>query len=347
MTLKRLGLKELQDKCKEVFYDYMSSDQEKFYDDKEFIDCSKDFPTPMHMLWKETQDSIEENKARLDMFREAIAENKGDEDVVKVLKEQMKPLEEEREYFLKSSMQYQKELYKKTGVIDYSRSFIRIPLDKRINSFYDDLILEVVFYDNIGVNNGEYDTYKRLETQEERKNFIIKNTEITHLGLVILSKSTSNQLATIALMGSLDFDNDRVKQSGITLLPQNFADFDQLTLAETMDLGNNDLRQLFQTKIDLDKEDLKLLSDLNIKGDNYKLFKLKGKAKREEGLLPNTLFIRYVCPSTQRVYYNSINTEYLKYSNYFKENDFDSYIKAWWNVTHLGTKIEEGTFTRC
>ena len=343
MTLKRLGLKELQDKCKEIFYDYMSSDKEKFYDDKEFIDCSQEFPTPMHMLWKETQDSIEENKARLDMFQEAIMENREDDDIVKVLKEQMKPLEEEREYFLKSSMQYQKELYKKTGVIDYSRSFIRIPLDKRINSFYDDLILEVVFYDNIGVNNGDYDTYKRLETQEERKNFIIENTEITHLGLVILSKSTSNQLATIALMGSLDFDNERVRQSGITLLSQEFADFDKLTLAKTMKLGNNDLRQLFQTKIDLDKEDLKLLSDIDIKGDNYKLYKLK----KEEDQRHNTLFIRYVCPSTQRVYYNSINTEYLKYSDYFKENDYTSYIKSWWNVTHLGTKIEEGTFTRC
>jgi hypothetical protein len=234
-------------------------------------------------------------------------------------------------------MSYQKELYKKTGVIDYSRNLVRIPLDKRINSFYDDLILEVLFYDDIGVNKGVYDTYKTLKTNESRKNFIIKNTEITHLGLVIMNKNRSSQMATIGLMGELDLDNERVKNSGMVLCDSRYADFSKLSLEQTMLIQNNDLRQLFQSKIDLDKEKMKKLADLDIRGDNYKLFKNK-----------NDLFIRYVCPSTQRVYYNPINVEYLSYSDYFKENDYESYLKAWWNVTHLGSKIEDDTpFIRC
>ena len=59
-------------------------------------------------------------------------------------------------------------------------------------------------------------------------------------------------------MGKLDFDNERVKQSGIVLLGEEYADFNTLTLKKTMEIQNNDLRQFFQTKIDLDKENMKV-----------------------------------------------------------------------------------------
>ena len=59
------------------------------------------------------------------------------------------------------------------------------------------------------------------------------------------------------------------------------------------------------------------------------------------------MFIRYVCPSTGRVYYNPINTEFLAYSEYFKEGDYNSYLEAWWNVCHVGANPREGMMARC
>lgn len=343
MTLKRLSVEELKERCIEIFYDYMPSTNSQFYDGENFIDCKAEYPTPMDMLWKETQDSIQENADRIRMFVECIEENKDDEDVVKTLKEQIKPLVEEREYFINSSMAYQKELYRKTKTTDYSRNFITIPLDKKINSFYDDLYLEVVFYDDIGVNKGKYDQYKVLKTEEERKQFIKDNTEITHLGLSIPSKNNHNTLAVAVFMGEPNFESERVSESGIKVLDKKFADFGTLTLTDTMQIQNNDLKQLFQSKIDLDKEDMKLLANLDIRGDNYKLYKSKVQSKNEEP----ELFIRYVCPSTQRVYYNKINTRNLELSDYFKQNDYKSYLKSWWSITHLGLKAEGETFIRC
>lgn len=342
MTLERLTLDELRETCKGIFYDFMSSTEEKFYDENGYVDFNEEYPTPMHMLWKETQNSIAENEARIKLFNDAIEENSADQAVVDVLKEQLQPLLEEKEHFTKSNMEYMKKLYKETGIVDYSRNLVRIPLDKRINSFYDDLILEVLFYDDIGVNNGQFETYKSLETQEERKEFIKANTEITHFGLVVNGRS-NNQVATIGLLGNLDFDNERVKQSGIVLLSEKYADFGTLNLKKTMEIQNNDLRQFFQTKIDLDKEDMKLLAKATIGTDEYKVF----QSKEKDGRGNKMLFIRYVCPSTQRVYYNSINKQFISFSEYYKENDYESYIYAWWNVCHVGADPKEGLAGRC
>ena len=343
MTLQRLTKKELDQRCEEIFYDFMSSASEKFFDETDSIDCTKEYPTPMHMLYKEIEDTLAENAARIKMFEEAIEENKDDEAVVQTLKEQLEPLLEEKEYFSNSCIEYQKELYKETGVIDYARNFVRIPLDKKINSFYDDLILEVGFYDDIAVPKGQYETYKTLETQESRKNFIKANTEITHLALVVFGRQ-KNHVATIAIRGELAFDDDRAKQSNIIMLSDKYCDFDSLTLADTMKITqNNDLRQLLQSKIDLDKENMKVLADMNIRGSNYKL--LENNINNEDE--NKEMFIRYVCPSTERVYYNPINTRFLAYSEYFNENDYDSFLEAWWNVCHVGANPREGKMARC
>ena len=58
-------------------------------------------------------------------------------------------------------MIFQKELYKKTGTTDFCRSFVRIPLDKKINSYYDDFSLDIVFYDDVCTPLGKYNEYKR------------------------------------------------------------------------------------------------------------------------------------------------------------------------------------------
>ena len=92
MALERLSLDELRERCTDIFYDFMSSTEEKFYDENSYVDFNKEYPTPMHMLWKETQNSIAENTARIKMFNEAIEENKADQAVVDVLNEQLQPL---------------------------------------------------------------------------------------------------------------------------------------------------------------------------------------------------------------------------------------------------------------
>ena len=352
MTLERLSLEELQKKSIEIFYDFMSSDKEKFFDEHQSVDCTKDYPTPMHMLYKEMEDTLAENAARIKLFEEAIEENKDDAAVVETLKENLQPILDEKEYFSNTNMAYQKELYAKTGLTDYSRNLVRIPLDKRINSFYDDLILEVAFYDDIAVPKGKYEEYKALSTTEQRREFIKNNTEITHLGIVVLNNQRNQDIATIQLMGKLNVDDDRVKQSNLILLDSRFADFNSLTLADTMEVSqNNDLRQLLQSKIDLDKENMDVLADLDIRGSNYKLLKSDVMKNKEEDSWSSRrakdMFIRYVCPSTERVYYNPINTEYLRVSEFFKEGDYDSYLLAWWNVCHVGADPTKGMMARC
>lgn len=348
MSLERYTKEELIPKCEDIFLDFMSS-TEDFYDEGNYLKCTDEYPTPMDMLYKELLNSIEENEARIKMFNEAIEENKNDSEVVKVMTEQLQPLLEEKEHFANSCMSYQKELYKKTKITDYSRNLVRIPLDKKINSYYDDLILEVLFYDDIAVAKGHYNEYKALKTQEERRAFIAKYTEITHMGLVIMNKQSSQQIGLVQVKGMLDFGNERVSSSGILLLKDTFCDFKNLTLKQTMSIQNNDIRQLFQSKIDLDKENMEVLADIDLIGDNYKLLRsatLDDDEDRNDGK-KGQLFIRYVCPSTQRVYYNPINKRYLANSEYFKEDKFDSYLEAWWSVCHLGADPHADKFARC
>ena len=46
--------------------------------------------------------------------------------------------------------------------------------------------------------------------------------------------------------------------------------------------------------------------------------------------------IRYVCPSTQRVYYNEIVESMLQSSKYYERNKPESFIYAWWHVNNGG-----------
>lgn len=343
MKIRRLPLDELENVCTEVFYNYMSDEKEQFFDEYEYLDYNEKYPTPMDMLYKEIEDTMAENTARIRMFEEAIAEDTSDATIVQSLRKQLEPILEEREHFVNSCMAYQKAEYERTGFTDYSRNFVRIPLDKKINSYYDNLYLDVAFYDDIACLKGKYNDYKKLKTKEERKAFIIENTEVTNLAFAVLDNSSSKQIASIIFKGEFATD-ERVKQSNIITLDSKFADFENLTLKDTLTVNqNNDLRQLLQTKIDLDKENMTLLADMIIRDSNYKLFKAD---EIDEDTNKSYLFIRYVCPSTGRVYYNPINLEYLAYSEFFDENNYDSYLEAWWNVCHVGANPRAGRMIR-
>lgn len=337
MAIKRLSHEELIEKGKEIFYDYMSSSP-TFFNLGRVENCPKNNPTPMHMLYQDHLETIKENEERQKMYEEALAEVKDDPECVEVLSKQLDLLKEEHDLLTNMSMKSQKENYAKNGGgIDYARSCVRIPLDKLINSYYDDFVLEVAFYDDIAVSKGKFKDYKKLTTTEERKQFIKDHTEITHLGLAFFAGEEHK--ATVELLGSIDFNSEEARDLSITLLDSRYSDFDTLTLKDTMEIANNDLSQLFQSKIDLDKENMTVLADKTVGYDNYKILKPKDSDE--------TYFIRYICPSTGRVYFNELNVNNLGLSEYFKASDYDSYIYSWWSINNLGANPFGKAMWRC
>lgn len=344
MQLTRYSTEELQKICSDIFYEFMSNTAKGYCDST----------TPADLLHKQYEDKLKQYEVRIDTYKQKLATNLED-DVRSSLEKQLKILEEGFEAIFNSSKANQKKVYKanqkkiyeanqetlcKTiSATDFARSQIRIPLDKKINSYYDDFTLEVVFYDDVCTLKGKYDEYKKLTTQEEKLNFLIKNTEITHMGLLYINNN--RLISAIALLGKLNTSDPRVAESGIVLLPQEFSDFSTLTLKDISTIENNDLKQLIQSKIDLDKENMRELSSIVIRGDRYSIHQ-----SRTDGNCD--LYIRYTCRGTGRVYYNLLNTRNLELSSYFDKNDFDSYSKAWWDLNTLGgNPNDEKPVIRC
>ena len=317
MQLKRYTTQELQELIPNIFFKYM-------------------LENGVEEVKKSYEEKIEEyEKARV-MYLEALQKGNLEEETIKSVKEQLSYLEQGLIYLETSSMKNQKRIYKETNSTDFCRSIVKIPLNKQINSFYDDLFAEVVFYDNVCTPHGKYKEYSNLESEEDQLEFLMRNIEITNIGLVY--ERDERRIAIIELLGELNYDDDRVQNSSVDLLPKKFSDFENLTLTDTSEVQNNDLKQWLQTKIDLDKEGMKELAKTFIRGDYYSIHQPKDS---------KDLYIRYVCRSTGRVYFNKLNLDNLKLSEYFKEGDYDSYNKAWWNLTHLGSKVDGNPIIAC
>lgn len=330
MQLTRYSTEELQDLCTDIFYTYMSAVNNDSYD----------HPTPAHLLHKTYKDKLKQYKDRIKIYQEKLSTNV-EVDVRTSLEKQLNYLIEGASYISKSNKDFQKELYNITHSTDYARTTIRIPLDKKINSYYDDFTLEVVFYDDVCTLNGKFEEYQTLKTEKERREFVINNTEITHMGL--LYTRNERLISIIALMGKLNNEDPRVLESGVVLLPQIFSDFDKLTLKDTSSIDNNDLKQFIQSKIDLDKENMRELSSIVIRGDRYGIYQSSPDSNGKVDL-----YIRYTCRGTGRVYYNMLNLNNLKLSSYFEEHNYDTYSKAWWDLNTLGGNPEnEKPVIRC
>ena len=330
MQLKRYSTQELQDLCTDIFYEYLSGVNNDSYD----------YPTPAHVLHKQYEDKLKQYQDRINIYREKLATNI-ENDVRTSLEKQLNYLIEGAKHIVKSNRYYQEVLYNTTHSTDYARTTIRIPLDKKINSYYDDFTLEVVFYDDVCTLSGKFDEYKNLHTNKERREFVENNTQITHMGL--LYTRDERVISIIALMGSLNTSDPRVIESGVILLPQIFSDFDKLTLKDTSTIENNDLKQFIQSKIDLDKENMKELSSQIIRGDRYSIHQSQPDQNGKVDL-----YIRYTCRGTGRVYYNMLNLRNLELSSYFNINDYDTYSKAWWDLNTLGGNPEnEKPVIRC
>lgn len=326
MLLKRYTTQELIPIFTEIFYDYMSEDN------------SSEFPTQVDILYNEYNEKIDHYKKRIMIYQTALADG-ANKDCAQSLLTQLNYLKQGLRLLQSSDMANQKEVYARTKTVDFCRTSIKIPLDKKINSYYDDLTLLVNFYDDVCTPNGKYEEFLKLKTQSERRDFIKENTEITHMGLLYYKEG--RLIAVIGVLGNLNSSEPRVTSSGVVLLPHKFSDFENLTLADTSEITeNNDLKQYIQTKIDLDKEDMEELSSMVIRGDRYSIHKPNKDAKED-------LYIRYTCRSTGRVYYNKLNLRNLSISSEFKENDYDSYCRAWWNLNTLGGKVDGKPVIRC
>lgn len=317
MKLKRYTLKELQELLPNMFYEYMVS---------EGVDEVKKFYT----------DKVKEYEEVIDLYEESLVRENLDESTVISIKEQLQYLHQGIRLLKQSNMANQKKLYEETGSVDFCRSIVQIPLNKKLNSFYDDLILEVVFYDDVCTPSGNIESYKKLESDEDRLEFIMRNTEITNIGLVY--ERNNRRVAILEVVGELNYDDERVRQANVDLLSKGYADFENMTLKDTLQVDNNDLRQWLQTKIDLDKENMEQLAREFIRGDYYSIHKSDNN---------KDLYIRYVCRSTGRVYYNLLIKDNLKISEYFEEGNYSSYAKAWWSLTHLGSKIDGKPVPAC
>ena len=85
------------------------------------------------------------------------------------------------------------------------------------------------------------------------------------------------------------------------------------------------MKQFIQSKLDLDKETcMEKLADKYVGNDNYQILKDTENPvdydSRSWGWSSqmSDLYIRYICPSTGRVYFNNLNLSNLKLSEYFK-----------------------------
>lgn len=320
MELKRYSNPELIELATKIFYDYLSSDEEGI-------------PNVSKVL-KRYEDKIKLYENRITMYKKALESGNLDSTAVCSLQEQLQYLYECLPHLTRANMKYQKELYAKTKTPNYCRSVLRVPLNKIINSYYDDLILEVLFYDDVCTPSGKISEYNQLTSKEARKQFLMNDTEITHMSLVFAPNGKTRAL--LAIKGKLNFKETRIKDCGIDLLPSKFSDFKNLRLADINTLDNNDLKQFLQEKIDLDKENMEKLSSQIIRGDLYEIFKNE-----------NDFYIRYICRSTGRVYYNRLNLTNLEISKYFNRNVFDSYARAWWNLNTLGGNPDGDPVIRC
>ena len=283
-----------------------------------------------------------------------------------------------------SDMAYQKELYKKDKNIYTSRSYLEFPLDKRLNSLYDDLSAVFLYYDNIstlknnkkalvasysndkealerfaklhiesreeqkeflslGSTSKQVDwvakkfgedmitTFENIEDDKERLEFVKNNIEFTHCMLGGLNNPTWG----IGVYGDLDpkFSGFNENQQ---VLPHEYCDFSKIRLSDTAKIKNNDLLQVMQSKIDIDKENLEVIDEKYVRGDIYKILKTNETMQISNGRTSFNYYIRYVCPSTGRVYFNPIVEGSLQQSRFYKSGDVKSYIHSWWHINNAG-----------
>jgi len=327
LNIVRYTTQELIDFVTDKFYENVGTETRMFFMDKV---AEQDAIRP-RTRFNQRKKRIEDIKFRIKDY-EQRREQETNPDDKQVYTDGIKILSDKlflEEHF---DIEHQKAEYNATGDVFASRTFTEIPLNKELNGLYDDFNAIVLFYDNL-TNDEIITKLENAPTLEEKKQIVKDNTEITHILLAL----GDNSRASIALMGKLDEVYSDITNDSAQVLPAKYSDFGAITLQDCENIKNNDLAQIVQERIDMDKENLVLEAELIIKGEEYKIFKSP---------YTNKEYIRYVCPSTQRVYYNVLNFEYLKESKYFEEGNAESYIKAWYSIANLFIELTEEEIAR-
>ena len=335
MALKRYNIEELIEVCEDTFYEYMVNSK-VYYQNFTEQPCA----SPAEALYLKYTSAIEENKARItDLY--IFTTTCTDKTYKNLAQKQIELYMKEQEALSNLNANVQRALYATNRYSPCCRSGVIFPLNKCINSLYDNLWLEVIFYDDISTPAGLFKMFTTSPT-ELKKEFYKQNVYITSIGLIITGTSnTKSDKGLIVLKGS----PDDFQASFVEVLTSNFADFNNLRLADTNTIIHNDLKQVLQSKIDMDKEKLTFLSHKEIRGSEYWLYRNDERPLTD--IYSDNYYIRYVCASTGRVYYNQLNLRNLSVSEYFNKSDYSSYLDAWWSIAHLGASIEGEPVISC
>lgn len=175
------------------------------------------------------------------------------------------------------------------------------------------------------------DYFETLST-EERIDYVTDNIEFDHCIL----GGTLNPNWAINVYGEVEESLSAFKSgSSQHVLPAEFSDFTKVRLVDTLKIKNQDLMQVMQSKIDIDRENLEVCDVRYIGGDEYKLVKIPEEMLRGSDKT-NPYLIRFICPSTDRTYHVDIDTNMLSNSSHYMRDDEKTYIKSWWHITHGG-----------
>jgi hypothetical protein len=203
----------LQEICTELFYDHMAT-----------IVKGKTV-TNAHIKHKEYNELVLRLTERTRTYKQSMQKygDKGDIEVSQSIQRSLKYLVKYKECIINSSMEFQRETYKNTGDMDFSRTYIKFPLKDRINPIYDDFELEVVFYDDVCTLKGKFKEYKNLKTKEERISFLKENTEITHMSLQL---NMGDLRVLIGVQGTIKMQK---RALDVLVLPNKYSDLTRIT----------------------------------------------------------------------------------------------------------------------
>ena len=191
---------------------------------------------------------------------------------------------------------------------------------------------------NDAFGQDKVDVFESIKDKQERIDFVSNNIEFTHCML----GGATNPNWGIGVYGELDKTFTEFTEGKQQALPCEYCDFDKITLADTLKIKNQDLMQLMQAKIDIDRENLEIIDEREVRGDLYRIVKTPKPINRGRGSREINYLIRFVCPSTGRVYHVDLAEDMLDSSKYYKSGDTSTYIHAWWHITHGGADPLKG-----
>ena len=234
---------ELKKLLPEIFYKYMTStNQVAFLDCKWTTTTSTNQTTFFEGEWVETGDRtptdiwrgvqkavIEDVKERVEQCKRILKEESSIS-VKKELNNLMKEIEEEYDILKNNNMSTQKE--------HKLPSCVPMPLKGYLSPLYDNLVLEVLFYNDVYTIGGKYEQYKSLSDQKSKIKFYKENTEILNIAVESCFKPCiqdhdNYELFMIPITGEVN--EDVIKERGIALLDPKYVDFQNLTEADMKD----------------------------------------------------------------------------------------------------------------